>query len=287
MVLFSAALFPMWFLSSLYLQQVLGLSPLHAGLTFLPMTLTILFVASRAGKLVSRFGVRAVLGGGLMMMTAGLLLFARIAASGSAIVYMMIPGLLTAAGIAMSIVPSTIAATQGAKRGRPGLASGLVNTSRQVGGGLGLALLITLATQRTSHLIGAGHGVLAALTDGFRLAYLIGAGLCAAAAAGHVPLVPRARRRDRAAAPGPRWALGDRVVSPVRRARLRLRRLARRADRRVHDERRLQFVSTPALHPPMIRNHTPRDTASSHPATSSWRTSTTSTNRRWSARAGR
>ena len=73
----------------------------------------------------------------------------------------MIPGLLTAAGIAMSIVPSTIAATQGAKEGQAGLASGLVNTSRQVGGGLGLAVLVTLATQRSSHLIGAGQQVAA------------------------------------------------------------------------------------------------------------------------------
>jgi hypothetical protein len=94
----------------------------------------------------------------------------------------MLPGLLTAAGIAMSIVPSTIAATQGAKEGQAGLASGLVNTSRQVGGGLGLAILVTLATQRSSHLIGTGQQVPQALTDGFRLAYLIGAGLAAAAA---------------------------------------------------------------------------------------------------------
>jgi EmrB/QacA subfamily drug resistance transporter len=181
-VLFSAALFPMWFISSLYLQQVLGLSPLKAGLTFLPMALTIMVVASRAGKLVSRFGVRAVLTGGLTMMTAGLVLFTRAAPSGSAIVYVMVPGLLTAAGIAMSIVPSTIAATQGAKQGQQGLASGMVNTSRQVGGGLGLALLITFATQHTTHLIGIGRGVLEALTAGFRLAYLIAACLCAVAA---------------------------------------------------------------------------------------------------------
>ena len=93
--------------------------------------------------------MRTVLGSGLVMLTAGLVLLARIGSSGSGIVYVMIPGLLTAAGIAMSIVPSTIAATQGAKPGQQGLASGLVNTSRQVGGGLGLAFLITLATQRT------------------------------------------------------------------------------------------------------------------------------------------
>src|SRR5438270_4374300 len=96
-LLFSATIFPMWILSSLYLQQVLGLSPLHTGLIFLPMTLVIMLVASRAGWLVSRFGVRSVLGGGLMMMAGGLLLFTKIAASGSAIVYVLIPGLLNAA----------------------------------------------------------------------------------------------------------------------------------------------------------------------------------------------
>jgi EmrB/QacA subfamily drug resistance transporter len=189
-VLFSAALFPMWYLSSLYLQQVLGLSPLHAGLAFLPMALTIMFVARRSGGLVSRFGVRAVLGSGLMMMTAGMLLYTKIAASGSSLVYVVIPGILTAAGIGMSIVPSTIAATQGAKQGQAGLASGLVNTSRQIGGGLGLAVLITLATSRSSHLIGVGHAVPQALTDGFRLGYYIAAGLCAAAAVIAFAVVP-------------------------------------------------------------------------------------------------
>jgi EmrB/QacA subfamily drug resistance transporter len=190
-LLFSAALFPMWFVSSLYMQQVLGLSPLHTGLIFLPMTLTIMLIASRAGKLVSQFGVRPVLGGGLIMMTVGLLLFTQIGSSGSAAVYVIIPGVLTAAGIAMSIVPSTIAATQSAREGQAGLASGLVNTSRQVGGGLGLAILITLATQRTTHLIGTGEQVAQALTSGFRLAYLIGAGLAAAAAVLTFTSLPR------------------------------------------------------------------------------------------------
>ncbi len=190
-LLFSASLFPMWFVSSLYMQQVLGLSPLHTGLIFLPMTLTIMLIASRAGKLVSSFGVRPVLGGGLIMLTGGLLLFTRINSSGSPLVYVVIPGVLTAAGIAMSIVPSTIAATQGAKEGQAGLASGLVNTSRQVGGGLGLALLISFATQRTTHLIGTGQQVAQALTHGFVLAYLIGAGLAAVAAVVTFTSVPK------------------------------------------------------------------------------------------------
>ncbi len=198
-LLFSAALFPMWFVSSLYMQQVLGIPPLHAGLNFLPMTLAILLIAPRAGKLVGRFGVRAVLGSGLSMMTVGLLLFTRINSSGSPLIYVVIPGVLTAAGIAMSIVPSTIAATQGAKEGQAGLASGLVNTSRQVGGGLGLALLITLATQHSTDLIGHCQQVAEALTHGFQLAYLIGAGLCAAAALLTFVAVPRPDRARRAA----------------------------------------------------------------------------------------
>ena len=196
-ILFSAALFPMWYVSSLYLQLVLGLSPLLAGLTFLPMALTIMAVASRAGKFVTRFGVRSVLGGGLLMMTAGMLLFTRIINyNGSedftlAAIFIIIPGVLTAAGIALSIVPSTIAATQGSKPGQAGLASGLVNTSRQIGGGLGLAILITLATQRTSQLLGHTSNTNEALVEGFRLAYFIGAGLCAAAAAMTFALVPK------------------------------------------------------------------------------------------------
>jgi EmrB/QacA subfamily drug resistance transporter len=181
-ILFSAALFPMWYLSSLYMQQVLGLSPLHAGLAFLPMAVVIMLVASRAGKLANRFGLRAVLCSGLLLMAAGFLLFTKIAASGSPIVYVVIPGCLTAAGIALSIVPSTILATHGVKQGQAGLASGVVNTSRQVGGGLGIAILITLATSISSHAIGLGHGVPQALTNGFRVGYYIGAGLAIAAA---------------------------------------------------------------------------------------------------------
>ena len=152
----------------------------------------------------------------------------------------MIPGLLTAAGIAMSIVPSTIIATQGAKEGQAGLASGLVNTSRQVGGGLGLALLITLATQRTTHLIGAGQQVPQALTEGFRLAYLLGAGLAAAAAVITFTSIPRPEAA--LAGAGRRFAVVIGLVDRrLPRGHRRVRGLPRRADRRVHDQRRLQL----------------------------------------------
>jgi EmrB/QacA subfamily drug resistance transporter len=252
-LLFSAALFPMWFVSSLYMQQVLGLSPLHTGLVFLPMTLTIMLVASRAGKLVSRFGVRAVLGGGLIMLAGGMLLFTRIGSSGSAIVYVMIPGLLTAAGIAMSIVPSTIAATQGAKEGQAGLASGLVNTSRQVGGGLGLAVLITLATQRTSHQIGAGQQVSQALTDGFRLAYLIGAGLAAAAAVMTFTSLPRpgaaAGVAARRLAPAIAVVLAGFLAVTIAFAGSHAAPIGAYTTRGAYS-----FLTAPSLHPPAIRS---------------------------------
>ncbi|HTX01289.1 MAG TPA: MFS transporter, partial [Acidimicrobiales bacterium] len=213
-LLFSAALFPMWYVSSLYLQQVLGLSPLDAGLAFFPMALVIMLAAQRAGRLVGRFGVRKVLACGLTMMATGMLLLARINSSGSAVGYVVFPGLLVAAGIGLSIVPSTIAATQGARAERAGLASGLVNTARQVGGAIGITLLISIATQYSSHLIGDNRMVSQSLTDGFRLAYLIAAGLVLAAALVTVTRLPRPAATAAVASAGPpgQPAAGERAA---------------------------------------------------------------------------
>jgi EmrB/QacA subfamily drug resistance transporter len=180
-LLFSAALFPMWYMGSLYMQQVLSLQPITTGIAFLPMALVIMLCARRAGGLVGRFGVKPVLAGGLTFMTCGMALFAMMQPSGSAIQYVILPGLLVTMGIGFSIVPSTIAATQSSGPERAGFASGLVNTSRQVGGSLGLAVLISIATLHTSHLIGHNDAAQPALTDGFRLGFLVGAGCCAAA----------------------------------------------------------------------------------------------------------
>ncbi|HKR67288.1 MAG TPA: MFS transporter [Streptosporangiaceae bacterium] len=180
--IFSAALFPMWFVSSLYLQEVLGLSPLNAGLVFFPMAVVIMLTARQAGKLVGLFGMRAVLTSGLVLLASGMLLLARIGPSGSSIGYVVLPGLLVASGIGLSVVASTIAATQSVQPAQAGLASGLVNTSRQAGGGLGIALLISFATSWTTHQIGTNMPVPNALTSGFRLAYLIAAGLAFLAA---------------------------------------------------------------------------------------------------------
>jgi EmrB/QacA subfamily drug resistance transporter len=183
-LLFSAALFPMWYLTSLYLQEVLHMPPLGAGLAFLPMALTIMAFATRGGSLVGRFGVRPVLGTGLILMAAGMTLFGvLIKINGSYGADVLLPGLLVSIGIGLAVVPSTIAATAGAGPGEAGLASGLVNTSRQMGGALGLAILASLGAQYTSHLLNTDYQApLVALTNGFRLAYLLG-GVFAALAA--------------------------------------------------------------------------------------------------------
>ena len=208
-LLFSAALFPMWYVGSLYLQQVLALTPLETGLVFLPMALTIFACASQAGKLALRAGVRPVLGGGLIMMTAGMLLFTRIGASGSAVQYVILPGVLTAMGIGFSIVPSTIAATQTAQAGtgRAGLRAGQHLAAGRRRTGPGRAHLDRHALHQPPDR--RQHSVDQALTDGFRVAYLIGAGLCAAAAILTFALVPRLQ------ADGARPPPGRRVLGAV------------------------------------------------------------------------
>jgi EmrB/QacA subfamily drug resistance transporter len=192
-LLFSAALFPMWYFTSLYMQEVLHMPPLGAGLAFLPMALTIMACATLAGSLIARVGVRSVLGAGLTLMAAGMALYSLlIGVNGSYGADVLAPGLLVSTGIGLAIVPSTIAATAGAGQGEAGLASGLVNSSRQMGGALGLAILASLGAQYTSHLLNADYQApLVALTNGFRLAYLLGAVFVGAAALVAFRFIPR------------------------------------------------------------------------------------------------
>ena len=191
-LLFSAALFPMWYFASLYLQEVLHMGPLEAGLAFLPMSLTIMACATRAGGLVARFGAGRVLGAGLTLMAVGLALFGRISVNGGYVSDFMLPSLLVSIGVGLSVVPSTIAATATAAPGEAGLASGLVNTSRQMGGALGLAILAALSVLFTRHLIDVDYRApILAVNDGFRLAFLIAAGFAATAALVAFRLIPR------------------------------------------------------------------------------------------------
>jgi EmrB/QacA subfamily drug resistance transporter len=170
-----AAAFAMWYFLSLYLQQVLGYSPIEAGLAFLPMTVAIIITAQIAGRMVSRFGPGPVLTVGMLLIGVGMAWLSGVSAGGSYVSDVLGPSVVTATGIGFSFVPVTIAATMGVRGPEAGLASGLVNTSRQVGGSLGLALLATVATQHTEH-VARGLSQAAALTEGFDRAFLVGAG---------------------------------------------------------------------------------------------------------------
>jgi EmrB/QacA subfamily drug resistance transporter len=185
-----AATFGMWFFLSLYLQQVLGYSPIRAGLAFLPMTLCIIAGSQVASRLVIRAGAKPLLVAGMTFQAIGLLLFTGVAAGGSYIGDVLPGSLLIALGIGFAFVTGTICAVQGVAPTEAGLASGLVNTARLVGGALGLAVLAALATSHTKHelhsLAASGrHGIGAAhvaLTSGFQLAFAIGAAIAFAGA---------------------------------------------------------------------------------------------------------
>src|SRR3954447_2838420 len=170
-----AAAFAMWYFLSLYLQQVLGFDPIEAGLAFLPMTGVIIASSQVASRLTGRLGPGIVLTGGMVMLAVGMIGLSFVSAGGSFLADVLVPSLFAAAGIGFSFVPVTIAANMGVQGSEAGLASGLVNTFRQVGGSLGLALLATIATQRTADVAGTVAGDVA-LTDGFRRAFLVGGG---------------------------------------------------------------------------------------------------------------
>src|SRR5215207_9030307 len=160
------SVFAMWYFVSLYLQQVLGYSPIEAGVAFLPMPVTIAGCTQAATRLTGRFGAGPVLAVGMALIAVGMLLFAGIASDGGYASDVLPPALVCSAGIGFSFVPVTIAATAGVDRTEAGLASGLVNTSRQMGGSVGLALLAAIATQRSDAAAGSvAHAE--ALNDGF------------------------------------------------------------------------------------------------------------------------
>jgi len=172
--LLGCAAFAMWYFASLYMQEVLSFTPIATGLAFLPMTLMIIFGSTVAGRLVARVGAGPILTLGMSLIAAGLLLFARVAVAGTYGGDVLLPSLLSSLGIGLTFVPVTIAAVSGTGEADAGLASGLVNTSRQIGGSLGLAALATLATERTASL--SKHAsVQEALTGGFHRAFLVGA----------------------------------------------------------------------------------------------------------------
>ncbi len=206
-----AAVFAMWFFMSLYLQQVQGYSPIKAGLAFLPMTLSIIAGSALASRIVTSFGPRRLLIAGMVLQTAGLLLFTDISAGGSYLGEVLAPSLLVALGIGFAFVPATIAAVTGVASHEAGLASGLVNTSRMVGGALGLAILAALATSHTDHQLHADgrhitpHLAHVALTNGFTFAFVLAGAFAAVGALTAVFGLPRIQPRG--PAPEPRVAV--------------------------------------------------------------------------------
>ena len=179
-----AGMFGMFFLGALYLQRVLKYSPLEVGLAFLPTTIVMGSLSlGFSEKLIMRFGPRTTLIPGVSLVVVALLLFARTPVDANYLADLLPPFLLIGIGVGTSFPAIMTLAMSGATPEDAGLASGLVNTSMQVGGSIGLAVLATLSTERTNSLLDSGEGQLQALTSGYHVAYLVGAGLAAIAVA--------------------------------------------------------------------------------------------------------
>jgi EmrB/QacA subfamily drug resistance transporter len=182
-VLWAAAMFAWFFISALYLQLVLGYSPLKVGLAFLPANVIMgAFSLGLSAKLVMRFGIKRPLATGLLVAAAGLVLFARAPVGGSFVVDVLPSMILLGIGAGMAFNPMLLAAMSEVAPEESGLASGVVNTAFMMGGALGLAVLASLAASRTDSLTSSGSGHLAALNGGYHLALLVGAVFAVAAA---------------------------------------------------------------------------------------------------------
>jgi MFS family permease len=150
---------------------VLGYSAIHAGLSYLPLAVSIILSAGIASALVTKVGFKPILAAGMVLIAAGLIWFSQISVHGSFLADILGPSLLAAVGLGLAFVPVTIAAVSGVEDREQGLASGLINTSQQVGGALGLAVLAAVANS----IIGDSRDP-AVLTEGFQQAFLVGAG---------------------------------------------------------------------------------------------------------------
>jgi EmrB/QacA subfamily drug resistance transporter len=198
MLLVASGLFAMFYFASLYMQEILGYRPLKAGVAFVPFTLGIIIGAIASQALIRRIGIRAVTFIGITMGTAGLLYFARLPTHGTYLRDLLPTIVVVSIGMGMTFVPLTLLATTNVQAEDAGLASGLFNTSQQVGGALGLAILSTLAASRTSNLL--PHPALAsigmhdaALTKGYHVAFAVGAAMLIGAL---VVLAVTIRKRD-------------------------------------------------------------------------------------------
>ena len=186
-LLMGAAIFSMFFLLTLYMQEVLHYSPLHTGLAYIALTLTIVVFSGLAQALVTRVGVRPVLPAGLALSAVALVLFARLPVHGSYFSDLLPPFLIAGLGLALAFVPMSIGALTGVHPADAGVASGLINTNQQIGGAIGVAVATTIAATVTTHYVNSHAGASAfggaALTDGFHAAFYVLAGVAAVGAA--------------------------------------------------------------------------------------------------------
>jgi EmrB/QacA subfamily drug resistance transporter len=194
MLVVAAALFGVFYFLTLYLQQVLGFSALKTGVDYLPLTLTLVGGSALASRFVDRFTPKPVLVAGLLVSTAGFALLTRIVGHGDYSSHVLPAIIVLGAGLGMSFVPITIAATTGVAPGDSGLASGLLNTTQQVGGSLGLAILSSVSTTRVTSALHGGLPTPLALTHGFKGAFIVAAALCALGVAVALALLPRRPR---------------------------------------------------------------------------------------------
>jgi EmrB/QacA subfamily drug resistance transporter len=194
------ALFSMFLMLTLYMQQVLGYSPMKTGVAYLAVAGTSIIWANVAAALVGRVGVKPLVASGMALLALGMVLFAQVEVNGSYWTDLFPGFLIVALGLAFCFVPISIAALAGIKPSEAGLASGLINTSQQIGGAFGIALLSTLAVGRTEDEVAQGTAMPNALVDGFQIAFWVGAAI---AAVGAVAALVFIRRRDLEAVPVP------------------------------------------------------------------------------------
>jgi EmrB/QacA subfamily drug resistance transporter len=175
-LILGTAVFGMFYLLSLYMQIVLGFSALETGLGYLAVALTAVVASGAAQALTTTVGVKPVLATGMGLLAAGLIFFTQISVGGSYVADLLPGFFLIGVGLGFAFVPVSIAALSGASGKEAGLASGLINTNQQIGGALGLAILISISTTRSDNLIEDGVAEVNALTDGYSLAFWVAAG---------------------------------------------------------------------------------------------------------------
>ncbi len=194
LLLVAAALFGMFLFNTLYLQQVLGYSALQTGVASLPLSLTIIGASTAASRVLDRFTPKAVLVTGLVIATGGFIFFTQVSGSGDYTSHVLPAMVMLGLGLGMTFVPATIAATTGVAPRDSGLASGLLNTTQQVGGSIGLAVLSAVSATRVADALHGGATLPVALTHGFTGAFTVAALLCAASAVLALILLPRHKR---------------------------------------------------------------------------------------------